>query len=158
MSAQRCHAYSPSVTDQKNPAPFILIAEDNADDRLLMQYAFRSARLPNKYHIVNNGAEAITWLSQAAAEPNNPICPAPDLVILDIQMPYKTGLEVLQWIREQPQLQAVPVIIMSGMNSPEMVQRALALGARYYLFKPGDYSELTRFIYGFNMVQLVHAC
>jgi CheY-like chemotaxis protein len=146
------------VTDQKNPVPFILVAEDNSDDRLLMQYAFRSARLPNKYHIVNNGAEAITWLSQSAEEPNNPICPAPGLVILDIQMPYKTGLEVLQWIREQPQLQEVPVVIMSGMNSPETVQRALALGAHNYLFKPGDYSELMRFIYGFNMVQTVHAC
>jgi CheY-like chemotaxis protein len=146
------------VTDQKNPVPFILIAEDNADDRLLMQYAFRSARLPNKYHIVNNGAEAITWLTQSASEPNNPICPAPGLVILDIQMPYKTGLEVLQWIREQSALVDVPVIIMSGMNSPETVQRALALGAHNYLFKPGDYSELTRFIYGFNMVQAVHAC
>ena len=147
-----------NVTDQRNPAPFVLIAEDNPDDRLLMQYAFRSANLPNRYHIVNNGAEAITWLTQAAAEPNNPICPAPDLVILDIQMPYKTGLEVLQWIREQPQLHELPVIIMSGVNSPETVERALALGAHSYLFKPGDYSELTRFIYGFNMVQSVHAC
>ena len=123
-----------------------------------MQYAFRAAKLPNKYHIVNNGAEAITWLSQAATEPNNPVCPAPDLVILDIQMPFKTGLEVLQWIRQQPQLHELPVIIMSGVDSPEMVQRALSLGAHSYLFKPGDYSELTRFIYGFNMVQLVHAC
>ncbi len=147
-----------SVTDQRNSVPFILIAEDNSDDRLLIQYAFRSAQLPNKYHIVNNGAEAITWLSQSAAEPNNPICPAPGLVVLDIQMPYKTGLEVLQWIREQSQLHDLPVIMLSGLQSPQMVERALALGAHSYLFKPGDYSELTRFIYGFNMVQSVHAC
>src|SRR5204862_7606294 len=121
-------------------------------------YDFRAARLPNKYHIVNNGAEAITWFAQAAEEPNNTICPAPGIVILVIQMPYKTGLEVLQWIREQRLVQDLPVVIMSGLNSPEMVQRALALGARSYLFKPGYYSELTRFIYGFNMVQSVHAC
>ena len=46
---------------------------------------------------------------------------------------------------------------MSGLNSPEMVKRALSMGAHSYLFKPGDYSELARFIYGFNMVQTVHS-
>ena len=91
----------------------VIIAEDNPDDRLLMQYAFRSAQLPNKFHIVNNGAEAITWLTQAMAEPNNPICPAPGLVILDIQMPYKSGLEVLEWIRKEPALQTLVVLILS---------------------------------------------
>jgi CheY-like chemotaxis protein len=145
------------MTAQKTPVPFILIAEDSPDDRVLMQYAFRSAKLPNKYHIVNNGAEAITWLTQAAEQPDNPICPQPDLVVLDIQMPFKNGLEVLQWLREQPRFQDLPVVILSGMNSPQMVQRALSLGAHSYLFKPGDYSELTRFIYGFNMMQSVHA-
>ena len=136
-------------------APFVLIAEDNPDDRLLLQYAFRSARLSNPYHIVNNGAEAITWLTSAMEDPSNPTFPMPGLLVLDIQMPYKTGLEVLEWVRSQTAYQAMPVVIMSGLRSPEMIERALSLGARSYLFKPGDYSELTRFVHDFNLMQTV---
>ena len=142
---------------QKEAAPFVLVAEDNPDDRLLLEYAFRSAHLPNKYHIVNNGAEAITWLEQAQPL-NNLLFPRPDLIVLDIQMPYKTGIEVLEWIRGQPAYREVPVVIMSGFRSPEMIERALALGVRSYLFKPGDYSELCRFIADFNMLQTLQVC
>ena len=141
---------------QREPSPFVLIAEDNPDDRLLLEYAFRSVRLPNKYHIVNNGAEAITWLEQAEHE-SNLLFPRPELIVLDIQMPYKTGIEVLEWIRRQPAYREVPVVIMSGFHSPETIERALALGARSYLFKPGDYSELCRFIADFNVLQTLHA-
>jgi CheY-like chemotaxis protein len=105
--------------------------------------------LPNPRQIVNNGAEAITWLTQAM-EQSSPVFPRPDLVVLDIQMPYKDGFEVLQWIREQPVFNELPVVIMSGLASPASVDRAKALGAHSYFFKPGDYSELTRFIYNFN--------
>ena len=141
---------------EKEPTPFVLIAEDNPDDRLLLQYALRAARLPNKHHIVNNGAEAITWLQQAEGR-DNLLFPRPDLIVLDIQMPYKTGLEVLEWIRNEPSYRDTPVVMMSGFESPETVERALALGARSYLFKPGDYSELCNFIADFNMLESLHA-
>lgn len=143
------------MTGPGENAPFILIAEDNPDDRLLLQYAFRSARLPNRYHIVSNGAEAITWLGAAMEQSPNPTYPMPGLLVLDIQMPYKTGLEVLEWVRNQPAYHSMPVIIMSGLRTPEMIERALSLGARSYLFKPGDYSELTGFIQDFNLMQTV---
>ena len=136
-------------------APFVLIAEDNPDDRLLLQYAFRSARLSNSYHIVNNGAEAITWLTSAMEDPSNPTFPMPGLLVLDFQMPYKNGLEVLEWVRSQSAYQSMPVVILSGLRSPEMIERALSLGARSYLFKPGDFSELTQFVYDFNLMQSV---
>jgi CheY-like chemotaxis protein len=138
--------------------PFILIAEDNADDRLLLQYAFRSAGIRNPYQIVTNGAEAITWLTNAIAVPENPEYPRPGLVVLDIQMPVKTGFDVLEWIRQQPAYQSLSVVVMSGLHSPQAVERALALGAHSYLFKPGDYSELMRFISDFSLLQSIHAC
>lgn len=134
------------------------MAEDNSDDQLLLRYAFRNARLPNKFHMVNNGAEAITWLQSSLDQPNNLLFPMPGLVVLDIHMPYKNGLEVLEWIRSQPAFAELPVVIMSGVRLPEMVDRALQLGARNYLFKPGDYSELTGFIYDFNLLHSLHHC
>ena len=137
--------------------PFILIAEDNADDRLLLQYAFRAANIRNPYHIVTNGAEAITWLTNAMTVPEDPTYPRPGLVVLDIQMPVKTGFDVLEWIRKQPTYQALSVVVMSGLHSPQAVERALALGAHSYLFKPGDYSELTRFIADFSLLQSIQA-
>ena len=136
--------------------PFILIAEDNADDRLLLQYAFRAAGIRNPYRIVTNGGEAITWLTNALTVPEDPAYPRPGLVVLDIQMPVKTGFDVLEWIRQQPGYQALSVVVMSGFHSPQAVDRALALGAHSYLFKPGDYSELTRFISDFNLLQSIH--
>ena len=75
------------MTNQKEPTPFVLVAEDNPDDRLLLQMRFAGAP-PNKYHIVNNGAEAITWLSEGLQQSDNPLFRAADLVVLDIQMPY----------------------------------------------------------------------
>jgi len=146
------------MKSENAPAPFILIAEDNADDQLLPQYAFKTAHLPNKFHIVNNGAEAITWLTSAREQPNNLLFPAPGLVILDIQMPYKNGLQVLEWIREQPAYAELPVVVMSGNHLPETMERALRLGAQSYLFKPGDYSELASFIYDFNLMRAVQTC
>ena len=138
--------------------PFILIAEDNPDDRLLLQYAFRSGGIRNPYHIVANGAEAIDWMAGAAADPDRAAQRKPSLLVLDIQMPVKTGFEVLEWVRQQPVYQSLPVVVMSGLHSPQAVERALALGAHSYLFKPGDYSELTRFICDFDLVRSLHSC
>jgi CheY-like chemotaxis protein len=77
----------------------------------------------------------------------------PELLVLDLQMPHKSGLEVLTWVREQPRFAGLPVVIFSGMQSPQLVERALALGANSYLFKPGDYSELVRFIADNNLMR-----
>jgi len=134
------------------------VAEDNADDQLLLQYAFRAAELPNKFHIVNNGAEAIAWLTNSLQQPQNLLFPRPSLVVLDIQMPYKTGLEVLEWIRSEPAYNSLPVVIMSGVHLPGTMDRALKMGAQSYLLKPGDYSELTRFIDDFNLVHSLSTC
>ncbi|HMJ90821.1 MAG TPA: response regulator [Candidatus Acidoferrum sp.] len=133
-------------------APFVLIAEDNADDRLLLNYAFRSARLPNPYLIVNDGAEAIDWMQKRLNERLAEAHPL-DLLIVDIQMPNKTGVEVLEWVRSQPIYRELPVVVMSGLRSPAMIDRVMTLGAHSYLFKPGDYGELTNFIAEFNALR-----
>src|SRR5689334_531046 len=125
-------------------APFVLVAEDNPDDRLLLQFAFKSAHLPNPYQIVNDGAEAIAWL-QKQIDGERPTAPRVELLVVDIHMPNKSGLDVLEWVRGQDSLRELPVVVLSGLCSPHTVERALALGARSYLFKAGDYGELAKF-------------
>lgn len=151
-------SYHGRVKDENAPMPFVLIAEDNADDQLLLQYAFRAARLPNKFHVVSNGAEAITWLTSALEQPGNLLFPTPGLVVLDIQMPFKNGLQVLEWLRNQAAYRALPVVVLSDLRLPETMERALNLGAQSYLFKPGDFSKLTEFIRRFNLRYVLNAC
>jgi CheY-like chemotaxis protein len=130
----------------------VLVAEDNADDRLLLEYAFRTNRLPNPHLILEDGQQVIAYLSRSGEFANTDL-PMPELLVLDLQMPHKSGLEVLTWVREQPRFAGLSVVIFSGMQSPQMVERALALGANSYLFKPGDYSELVRFIADNNLMR-----
>jgi CheY-like chemotaxis protein len=132
-------------------APYILIAEDNPDDRLLLKYAFRSAHLPNAFEFANDGSQAVARLQELAVS-TDPARPKIDLLVLDIQMPNKNGLEVLEWVRSQPEYKMLSVVVMSGLRSPAAIERALALGAHSYLFKPGDFGELTKFIGCFNML------
>ena len=137
-------------------SPFVLIAEDNPDDRRLLQYAFRSAQLPNPCLIVNDGAEAIAWM-QKLARLDSEDAPPIELLVVDIHMPNKTGFEVLEWVRTQSAYQDLPVVVMNGLHSPAMVEHALESGAHSYLFKPGDYGELIKFIGDFNTVHSVRA-
>ena len=130
----------------------VLVAEDNADDRLLLEYAFRTNRLPNPHLILEDGQQVIAYLSRTGEFANTDL-PMPELLVLDLQMPHKSGLEVLTWVREQPRFAGLSVVIFSGMQSPQLVERALALGANSYLFKPGDYSELVRFIADNNLMR-----
>src|ERR1051325_1872721 len=135
---------------------FILIAEDNEDDRLLLDYAFRSERMQNRYAIVPNGLEVIKWLERCNSGTSE-TTPRPDILVLDLHMPLRDGLEVLEWVRQEPAYYRLPVVILSGLTSPRVVERALELGANNYLFKPGDYSELVRFIHDFDLMNSLHA-
>ena len=133
--------------EETSQAPFVLIAEDSVEDWMLLEYAFRRSELLNPYAIVTNGEDVITWLSFYGRDPRYPL---PDLLVLDVHMPQKSGLEVLEWIRTQPCYDNLPVIVMSGIGSKEMINRALAIGAHSYFFKAGDYSELMHFIADFS--------
>jgi len=139
---------------QKGGLPFVLIAEDDANDRLLIEHSFLGARLENGRHFVKDGTEAVLWLSHAALESDPVLFPMPGLVILDIHMPQKNGFEVLEWIRAQSKFRETPVIIMTGDDSPDKMERAMALGIHSYLLKAGDYGELADFVGTFNVARL----
>ena len=119
----------------------ILLADDDSDDVLLMKLAFKKADLSNPVHVVTAGSEAIEYL-KGALEAKSCGCPVPLLISLDINMPQGTGFEVLDWIRQQPALDEVPVVVMSQSDQGKDANRAIQLGARSYLVKPASFDGL----------------
>jgi CheY-like chemotaxis protein len=119
----------------------ILLAEDNEDDVLLMKRALHKAGLSNPVHVVSDGFEAVEYL-KGAVEAKSSGCEIPLLICLDLNMPGLSGFEVLGWIREQPLLKGVPVVIISQSDNRPDINRASHLGANSYLVKPANFDGL----------------
>jgi CheY-like chemotaxis protein len=119
----------------------ILVAEDNEVDVLLLRRAFAKAQLLNPLQVVHNGEEAIAYLSGKGKYTNRAEYPLPDLVLLDLKMPHKNGLEVLEWIREQPSLSGLRVVMLTSSDQARDVNAAYQLGANSFLVKPVDFEH-----------------
>ena len=118
----------------------ILHVEDNPDDVMLMNLAFNRAGVSAKLHVVNDGDEAIAAL-RSANSGAEPIC-----VLLDVKLPRVSGLEVLAWIRNQPHLKRLPVILLTSSSQTADINRAYDLGANSFLVKPPDLDSLTQLV------------
>ena len=124
------------------PLAHILIAEDNADDLLLLRRAFLKAGHAVEIHAVPDGEEAMAYLAGTGRYADRTQFPQPEIIILDIKMPRRTGLEVLQWLKENPRHQVIPTVVMSASCQPTDVQASYDLGASTYFMKPGNVDEL----------------
>jgi CheY-like chemotaxis protein len=114
----------------------ILHVEDNADDVMLTALAFRKAGVAAKLEVAADGDKAISKLQS----PNSNLPPA--CVLLDIKLPSISGFEVLTWIRQQPLLRRLPVIMLTSSLLPSDINKAYELGANSYLTKPSDLDSL----------------
>jgi CheY-like chemotaxis protein len=119
----------------------ILLVEDREDDIVLIRKAFEKAELANPLYVVRNGEEAVAYLTGDAAFSNRNEYPLPDLILLDLKMPRLDGFETLLWIRNQPGIRNIPVVILTSSAELRDVTRAYALGANSYLVKPVDFEH-----------------
>ena len=120
----------------------ILYAEDNPDDIFILKLAFRKADLPWTLHCVEDGNEAVDWLRGDGKFADRITHPIPDLVILDLKMPRKSGFEVLQWMKESAELKNLPVVVLSSSDDPKDVKRTTELGAARHFRKTATSQEL----------------
>jgi CheY-like chemotaxis protein len=120
----------------------ILHVEDNDEDVYLLRYAFKLAGVDNPIHHVPDGQQAIDYLSGAGDFADRKQFPMPATVLLDLKLPFRMGLEVLQWIRQQPALKSLIVIILSSSFYEEDIERAYTLGVNAFLVKPSDVNTL----------------
>ena len=124
----------------------ILLVEDDPNDVLLMQRAFRKVNLTHPLHVARDGQEAIEYLSHQGKFADVTRYPAPTLMLLDLKMPRKNGFETLEWLRQQPILKRTVVIVLTSSSERADINRAYDLGANSYLVKPGDFQTLVSLV------------
>lgn len=121
----------------------ILHVEDDPNDVLLLQRAFKKSGVAASVHSVTDGDRAVAYLSGQQEFSERAKFPLPHLVLLDLKMPRKSGLEVLEWIRSQPGLRRVVVVVFTSSRHDQDVNRAYELGANSYMVKPVGFDSLT---------------
>src|SRR5207245_385011 len=129
---------------------FILLAEDDPNDVLLIQRAFQKAGLRNALKVVADGADAIEYLSGRGNYSDRDKFPLPFLLLLDLKMPGTDGFEVLQWVRSEPDLKRLLVVVLTSSELQEDVDRAYELGANSYLVKPVEFDSMVNLIKRFE--------
>jgi CheY-like chemotaxis protein len=120
----------------------LLLVEDNEHDVFLMRRALSQAEIPNPVHVVGDGEEAIDYLAGNGDFNDRARYPFPALVLLDLKLPFRSGHDVLEWIRDEAELNELVVVILTSSDEPEDVNRAYKLGANSYLVKPASLSQL----------------
>jgi CheY-like chemotaxis protein len=138
-----------SIGRERNVDPFgmndispILLAEDDDNDALLMERAFVKAGWGIPLHRVGDGDEVIRYLKGQDHYSDSSKYPFPSLLLLDLRMPGKSGFDVLEWIRTQPQLESLLVVVLTSCQVPADVRRAYALGANMFLLKSAKFEGL----------------
>ncbi|MGD0815611.1 MAG: response regulator [Verrucomicrobiota bacterium] len=120
----------------------VLYAEDEENDALFLQRAFKLAAVEHKLIVVPDGQEAINYCSGAVGYSNRDEYPLPCLLLLDLNMPRRSGLEVLKWVRSEPAISTLPVIVLTSSLHDADVHRAYLQGANAYLVKPTNPGHL----------------
>lgn len=125
------------------PKPHILHVDDNADDRLLFEWAFNKSGIKGILHSVSGAVDAMHFLNHAGKTPGTA---RPRLIVLDLSLPQFDGLELLELLREHSSFKPIPVIILSGSESHASMQRCRELGIDDYIVKPKSQQELVELI------------
>ena len=134
----------------------ILLVEDNPGDARLTREALCDAKIHNRLHTVADGIEALKFLRR---EGDFAQSPRPDLILLDLNLPKKSGREVLAEIKADPVLRAIPVVVLTTSQSEEDIIRSYDLHANCFITKPVDFAQFAAIVnrieeFWFSIVRL----
>lgn len=136
----------------------ILMADDDADDRMLAEDAMKESRLSNTFRCVEDGQELMDYLTRTGKYAITD-APRPGLILLDLNMPRKDGRQALHEIKSDPELRRIPVVILTTSKTEEDVLRSYDLGANSFITKPVTFDRLVEIVrtlgnYWFKIVEL----
>jgi CheY-like chemotaxis protein len=129
----------------------ILLVEDNPDDVLLIRRAFNKANLVNPLRVASDGEQAIDYLSGKGEFADRARHPLPVFVLLDLKLPRVDGHEVIAWMRAQPGLRCMPIVVLTSSVQDEDVRQAYRAGANSYLVKPVEFEALLSMVKALNL-------
>lgn len=124
----------------------VLHVDDDPNDAELLKAACHAAVAAFRLQTVQSGEAAMDYLRGTGSFTDRSMFPFPSLVLLDLKMPRRTGLEVLKWIRAEPRLCKTPVVMLSGSELHEDIARASSGGADGYLVKPLSFEALVEMV------------
>ncbi len=134
----------------------ILYVEDEETDVILLRHVVAKAGIRNPLQSLKDGKLAKDYLAGNGPYADRRQYPMPRLVLMDLNLPYWSGIEVLEWIRQQPQFPWLPVVIFTSSNRPDDVARAYRAGANGYVVKPSSLTDLTSVVQALSEFWLVH--
>ena len=144
---------------QSKKSIVILIADDDAEDRMLLQEAFEESRLKNQIQFVENGEELMDYLKNRNRFSDKSKFPAPGLILLDLNMPKKDGREALKEIKEDEMLRLIPVVVLTTSKAEEDILKTYDMGVSSFITKPVTFDSLVDVMktlskYWFEIVEL----
>lgn len=135
----------------------ILLVEDEPIDVLTIRRALQKAQVTNPMQVVGDGDAAVAYLGGEPPYADRAAYPLPIVILLDLKLPRRSGLEVLAWLRAQPVLKRLPVIVLTSSREDEDINRAYELGANSYLVKPVELQALVEMMRSVRSYWLVHS-
>ena len=150
----------PETTPRSTPKPItILLADDDADDRMLAKDALKESRLANDLRFVENGEELMEYLRRQGQFADEGKSPTPGLILLDLNMPRKDGREALKEIKSDPNLRHIPIVVLTTSKAEEDIYRTYDLGVNSFITKPVTFDGLVNVMrtlgtYWFEIVEL----
>ena len=137
----------------------ILVAEDDADDRLLVKDALNKCRMATNLYFVKDGEDLLDFLHRRGKFKGKKTSPRPSLILLDLNMPKKDGREALKEIKSDPDLKRIPIVAMTTSKAEEDIFTTYELGVNSYITKPVSYDSLVKIMdsitqYWFHTVSL----
>lgn len=143
-----------------HPKPVtILVADDDSDDRHMMQEAFAESKLANRLFFVEDGVQVFDYLDRHGSYSDAKAYPWPSLLLLDLNMPKMDGREVLKRLQADPRYSGIRVIVMTTSQAEEDILRSYRLSAASYITKPVSFERLVQIVqalgrYWFEIVEL----
>ena len=120
----------------------LLMADDDPGDCLLTEKALRKADITCPLYVVHDGAELLDYLKHEGDYADPAAAPRPSLILLDLNMPKINGTEVLERLREEPELSQIPVVILTTSDEERDIAASYALGANAYMVKPSAFDDM----------------